>query len=267
MRIMWIIFILISTFLIELTPKPSYGGDARADLPTIDSQSVDPDSITTANQFMKDLMVSLVGRSLQVRFKIVGGQKMNFRDHVGLNTTFEMTAPIFIKLYDPAAEAEMDPNFKPIAKTGDENKKLAVQIRTVEDDSIEENQMRLEVSFFENQEPTYLNFDISMGVFDNPIALRVYSLSGIFNFPTEVGQSMTVKDGRCRAEQKIADWKIKSESWKQVDCEYSYLYRHQNPNLSEQERQQILDDIKKESVEMGEPQFELSYNSCGKEQC
>lgn len=265
MRIMWIIFILISTFLIELTPKPSYGGEPRADLELVGSQPVDPDSITTADQFMKDLMTSLVGRSLQMRFRIVGGQEMNYRDNFGINTKFDMTAPIFIKLYDPAAEAEMDPNFKPIAKTGDENKKLAVQIRTVRDTSIAENQMHLEVSFFENKKPTYLNFDINMAAFDKPIALRVYSLSGIFNFQT--GQSVTVADGACRAEQEIADWETQSTSWKQVDCRYSYLYRHQNPSLSDERKQKMLEDIKAERVEMGEPQFELFYSSCGKEQC
>ncbi len=265
MRIMWIIFILISTFLIELTPKPSYGGEPRADLELVGSQSVDSDSITTADQFMKDLMTSLVGRSLQMKFRFVGGQEMNYRDNFGINTTFEMTTPIFIKLYDPAAEADMDPNFKPIAKTGDENRKITVQIRTTRDDSIQTNQMRLQVSFFENKEPTYLNFDINMAAFDKPIALRVYSLSGVFNFQT--GRSVTVADGACRAEQEIADWETQSASWKQVDCRYSYLYKDQNPNLSIEQKQKIAQDIKDERAEIGDPQFGLFYSSCGKDQC
>ncbi len=255
MRVLWIIFVIISTLFLELTPRSSYG----------QSTEIEESSTTTADQFMKDLMTSLVGKSMQMRFKIVAGEQINYRDHIGLNTIFDMTAPIFIKLYDPSTEAEMDPNFKPIAKTGDEKRKLTVQIRTIKDVSIKKNQMRLEVSFFENGEPTYLNFDVNMGIFDDPIALRIYSLSGLFNFQT--GQSVTVADGRCGAEQKVTDWATKSELWKRVHCTYSYLYKHQNPNISEEERAQILEDIGEKRVEIGEPQFELSYSSCGKEQC
>ncbi|MCY4645153.1 MAG: hypothetical protein OXB88_11100 [Bacteriovoracales bacterium] len=257
-------FILISILFMGFTLGSSslYGEEASAEFYREENQvelgpesKSESESPKTANQFMEDLMTSLVGKSLQMRFRIVGGEEINYRDHIGINTKFDMTAPIFIKLYDPAGEAEMDPNFKPIAKTGDESRQLSVQIRTLKDSSIEKNQMHLEVSFFEHQKPTYLNFDINMGAFDDPIALKVYSLSGVFNFQT--GQSVTVTDGRCKARQKIADWQTQSEAWKEVDCAYSYLYKHQNPRLSQEEKKE----------EIGSPQFEFSYSSCGKEQC